>query len=244
VALIKACLNGGRTPAEHPAVPVTAEELAAAALAAASAGAGAVHVHPRRADGSETLEPGPCAEAVLAIRAAHPGLPVGLSTGAWMAPELERRLDLIGRWDPTPDFASVNFSEEGAAAVCRVLLDRNVGVEAGLASVKDAELLLASGLAGTCLRVLVEVEQPGGAEALAEAAAIDRVLDRGFASQRVHHGIGLATWDVIRRALDLGHSIRVGLEDTLVLPDGRPARDNADLVAQAVALAHDPSRHR
>jgi uncharacterized protein (DUF849 family) len=124
------------------------------------------------------------------------------------------------------------------------LLDRNVGVEAGLASVKDAELLLASGLAGTCLRVLVEVEQPGGAEALAEAVAIDRVLDRGFASQRVHHGIGLATWDVIRRALDLGHSIRVGLEDTLVLPDGRPARDNADLVAQAVALAHDPSRHR
>jgi uncharacterized protein (DUF849 family) len=31
--------------------------------------------------------------------------------------------------------------------------------------------------------------------------------------------------------------VRVGLEDVLTLPDDRPARDNAELVATAVALA-------
>ncbi|MGH8834449.1 MAG: 3-keto-5-aminohexanoate cleavage protein [Actinomycetes bacterium] len=31
---------------------------------------------------------------------------------------------------------------------------------------------------------------------------------------------------------------RIGLEDTLVLPDGSVAPDNAALVAAAVALAH------
>jgi uncharacterized protein (DUF849 family) len=44
---------------------------------------------------------------------------------------------------------------------------------------------------------------------------------------------------VLERAVALGHDIRVGLEDTLVLPGGRPARDNAALVAAALGLARD-----
>ena len=44
---VKACLNGGRTRAEHPAVPHTPAELAADALVVRQAGAFAVHVHPR-----------------------------------------------------------------------------------------------------------------------------------------------------------------------------------------------------
>ena len=30
------------------------------------------------------------------------------------------------------------------------------------------------------------------------------------------------------------YGVRVGFEDTLILPDGRPARSNAELVAEAV----------
>jgi uncharacterized protein (DUF849 family) len=33
-----------------------------------------------------------------------------------------------------------------------------------------------------------------------------------------------------------GYDVRVGLEDVLELPDGRPAAGNAELVAAAVAL--------
>ena len=44
-------------------------------------------------------------------------------------------------------------------------------------------------------------------------------------------------WPVIEAMLARGRDVRVGLEDVLTLADGRPARDNAELVAAAVALA-------
>ncbi|HEY8643716.1 MAG TPA: 3-keto-5-aminohexanoate cleavage protein, partial [Candidatus Dormibacteraeota bacterium] len=49
--LVKCCLNGSRTRAEHPSLPITAEELALEAAAAVAAGAGALHMHPRDATG-------------------------------------------------------------------------------------------------------------------------------------------------------------------------------------------------
>ena len=48
---VKACINGARTPDQHPNLPVTPEQLAAEALAAHQAGAKAVHMHPKTADG-------------------------------------------------------------------------------------------------------------------------------------------------------------------------------------------------
>ena len=42
---------------------------------------------------------------------------------------------------------------------------------------------------------------------------------------------------MLEAAITAGHDIRVGLEDTLVLPDGNRARDNAELVAAAAAMA-------
>jgi uncharacterized protein (DUF849 family) len=53
----------------------------------------------------------------------------------------------------------------------------------------------------------------------------------------VHHGYNIATWAVLEAAVKRGRDLRVGLEDTLVLPDGRPAAHNGELVAAAVRLA-------
>lgn len=53
---VTACLNGGRTRAEHPAVPQSPAELAADAIAVRHAGAFAVHVHPRDSDGTQTMK--------------------------------------------------------------------------------------------------------------------------------------------------------------------------------------------
>jgi hypothetical protein len=47
--LIKAAINGARTRAEHPAIPLTTEQPAAEGHAAVLAGAGAIHVHVRDA---------------------------------------------------------------------------------------------------------------------------------------------------------------------------------------------------
>ena len=114
--LIKACLNGGTSRRQHPAVPRTPEELAADARDAVRAGAGAIHVHPRDASGDETLEADAVLAAVRAVRAAV-DVPVGVTTGIWaVGGDPARRLELVSGWtgDNRPDFASVNLSEPGA----------------------------------------------------------------------------------------------------------------------------------
>ena len=241
--LIKACLNGGRRRTDHAATPITPQELAADARAAVAAGAGALHVHPRGADERETLDPAACGAAVAAMRGTCPGIPVGLSTAAWITPDLRARLAQIETWPVAPDFVSVNFCEPGAAAVCAVLQRRGIGIEAGLWSVADARAFVASGLAARCLRVLVEAQPLPPENAVAAAAAIDAELDAArIALPRVHHGEGAATWAVLAAAVDGGRDIRIGLEDTLELPDGRRAPDTAALVAAAVLMARRRGR--
>jgi uncharacterized protein (DUF849 family) len=237
--LVKAALNGGRHRAEHEAVPVTADQLAADARAAAERGAGALHVHPRGTDERETLDAAVCASAITAIRRACPGVPLGLSTAAWMAPDPRKRVAFIESWTVLPDFCSVNFSEAGAIEVCRTLRRLGVGIEAGVWSVEDVRALVASDLADKCTRILVEAQPLNGKEAVAAAAAIDEALDRAEITRpRLYHGEGYATWAVLEAALDRGFDIRIGLEDTLHLPDGRRARNNAELVTAAVAMVH------
>ncbi len=156
---MKACLNGAKRRADHEAAPATPQELATDARAAAAAGVAALHVHPRGVDEAETLDPAACGAAITAIRAACPGIPVGLSTAAWIAPDPRARVALIESWTVFPEFASVNFSEPGTAEVCAALSRSGIGIEAGLWSVEDARRLIASGLAPLCLRILVEAQQ-------------------------------------------------------------------------------------
>ena len=233
--LVQACLNGRRSPDEHPAVPRTPVELAREGRAAVAAGARSLHVHPRDASGDETLDGEPRAAALAALRAACPGIEISVTTGFWIVRDEAVRLAKLGQWTVLPDLASVNVKEPGAIELCGWMFDRGIGVEAGVATAAETRLLLASGVGPRCARVLVEVEGDTKA-ALAEAEAIDRLLDDArLAIPRLVHGYWEATWPVIQRALELGHDVRVGLEDTLVLPDGSRAAGNGDLVAACVA---------
>jgi uncharacterized protein (DUF849 family) len=156
-----------------------------------------------------------------------------------MAPDPRERIALIDAWAVLPDFASVNLSETGAVEVCAALRRRRIDIEAGVWSVDDAHRLIAAGLAPRCLRILVEAQPADAGGAVTAAHAIDAALDdAGAAVPRLHHGEGAATWAVLDAALARGRDVRVGLEDTLVLPDGRRTRNNAELVAEAVRLVH------
>src|SRR4051794_20986847 len=128
--MMKACLNGGR---EFPATPA---DLAAEAARAVAAGAAALHVHPRAADGRESLVAADVGAAVTAIRAACPGVPVGVSTGLWMtAGDAARRSALVGEWSDLPDrpdFASVNVHEDGFADLVATPAAAGIAVEAGV----------------------------------------------------------------------------------------------------------------
>jgi uncharacterized protein (DUF849 family) len=247
---IKVCLNGGRLPGEHPAVPVTPEQMAASASAAVVAGAEAVHLHPRDAEGAESLDSADVGAAVAAVRAACPGTPVGVSTGLWIAGgDVPRRRESVRGWaelpsEAKPDFASVNVGEDGFAELVGELGPAGIDVEAGVWSPADVEMFAAFGL--PVLRILVEVIGAAAFDAIGAADAILQGLDKaGVAGPRLLHGEGDACWPLIAHAGRLGLATRIGLEDTLVNPDGTPAVDNADLVRRALALRaqvdHEPT---
>ena len=202
-----------------------------------AAGAQALHLHAYDDEGRETLAAEPCAAALRAVRASCPGVPVSLSTSAAIEPDPARREALVAAWTELPELASVNQGERGAAELCDLLMARGVGVEAGLLSLADARAFVARDVAERCARALVEPLDADPEEAVRHAEAIERTLaEAGLGLEQVHHGDGIASWAVNRRALARGHGIRTGLEDTPVLPDGRPAAGNAELVAAAAAL--------
>ncbi len=233
---LKCCVNGARERPEHPALPVTPTEVADDVARVLAAGADAVHVHPKDADGRDTLDPEAVAQVVTGTRALSPTVSLGTTTGAWIDPDPRRRVAAIAAWTVRPDFASVNWHEAGSEDVARALLDRGVGVEAGLWHVEAARAWLASPLREACLRVLVELAD--GLDEDATALEADRILEvlRDVPGEPVPillHGQGSSAWPALRRAAELGLQARIGLEDVLTLPDGTPARDNAALVAAA-----------
>jgi uncharacterized protein (DUF849 family) len=233
--MLQATLNGPLTRAEHPAVPITADELMEDARRCARAGAESFHIHPRDHDGLEQLAPDVVDHVARAVREAC-GLPVGVSTGAWIEPDLEERVGLIGKWTE-PDYATVNLSEHGSQLIMRTLLDAGIGIEAGIWTVDDVRALASSGLANAVLRVCIEPIELEASGATAFVAAIHDELDRyRIDAPRLQHGDGGATWILLRDAIRRGLSTRIGLEDTVRLPDGSLADGNEALVAAAAAL--------
>jgi uncharacterized protein (DUF849 family) len=245
--LLKGCLNGARRPTEHPALPITPDQLAADVRAVVAAGAGAVHLHVKDAEGADTLGAAELAEVLRAVRGSAPGVPVGVTTGAWAEADPERRVAAIESWTALPDFASVNWHEPGAERVAGALLVRGVAVEAGLWSAEPAAAWLASSYRDLCSRVLLELPRdpgPAGTAAVAdELLALLGTDGEGRTASGVPvllHGEGTSAWPALRHAARRGLSTRIGLEDVLELPDGSAAPDNTALVLAAVVLLGRP----
>jgi uncharacterized protein (DUF849 family) len=233
--VLQAALNGDRSAGEHPSIPIAPEALAQDAAACVAAGAGAIHLHPRDSRGHETLDAAVVDAVVRYVRGAC-GVPVGVTTGAWIEDDVDERVAFIEGWSE-PDYSSVNLSEDGAERVMAALLSRGIGVEAGVATVEDADRLAASGVADRILRVLVEPVDADPDDAASIVAQIHATLDRHeIHAPRLQHGDGTATWVLISDAVRRGLDTRVGLEDTLVLPGGSRADGNPALIAAARAM--------
>lgn len=236
--MLQACLNGGRTRDFHPLVPYTAAELAIDARRSVAAGARELHIHPRRADGEESLDPDDVAKALLAIRTNVPGTPVGLSTHWRIPPSGKERQQPIEQWNVLPDYVSVNLIEEDAAEVISLVLSKGIGVEAGIWSVSDAERFVALPDAKKCLRVLIEINEQDVDEGFAAATGIISVLKRAKVRHPVLlHGDEASVWPMFKEAMARGYDSRIGLEDGNLLPSGKTATDNAAIVRAAVLLA-------
>jgi uncharacterized protein (DUF849 family) len=242
IVRMKACLNGRRGHAEHPAVPVTPAELAAAAAGAVAAGAEAIHVHPRDASGRESLLAGDVGAAVAAVRQACRGVPVGVTTGLWVTggDPAARRAAVAG-WvalpaGARPDFASVNLGEAGAGELPGTLAEAGIAAEAGVWSAADADRLAAAGPAAAWVWLMVEISGVPAAGAVPAAdAVLSRLDELGITLPRLLHGEGESCWPLISHAGRLGLPARAGLEDTLTGPGGRPVSGNAELMELALA---------
>lgn len=229
-----AALNGDRV---HPASPRTPPQLAAEARAAVAAGALSVHIHPYDDNGEMTFEADPCARAIRAVRAACPGIPISLSTSAAIEPDPERRHALVAAWTELPELVTANQGEPGIFELCELLMKRGIGIEAGLLVLDDARAFVAANLAPRCVRVLLEPLDADPDAAVAHAKSMEQVLDAGsVAIERIYHGEGIASWAVNRYGISREYGIRTGLEDCPVLPDGRTASGNGEVVAAAAAL--------
>ncbi|MBT8368628.1 MAG: 3-keto-5-aminohexanoate cleavage protein [Deltaproteobacteria bacterium] len=119
------------------------------------------------------------------------------------------------------------------------LVRRGVGIEAGIWTAADARYLLK--LADVpWMRLLLEPWERDPERANMMVDAIEDVLSHALPHvPRLVHGTDGAVRALLERAYRDGYISRIGLEDTLLLPTGEPATDNAALVRAAKALIQE-----
>jgi uncharacterized protein (DUF849 family) len=70
------------------------------------------------------------------------------------------------------------------------------------------------------------------ATALATVRSIEAVVSE-LGAPILLHGFQATAWPMVDEAARRGYDTRIGLEDTLLMPDGSPASGNAELVGTA-----------
>lgn len=268
-AIVEVALNGGRSREEHPDVPLVPAEVVADAAACFAAGATMAHLHARGSAGGWSADAGWYAEAIEGVRAAAPGMVVGVTSIRPDGEPVSRvvaMLDALAA-DPAtqPDVVSVNLGHiaiwepagegrrtvhypnayDDVVAVLRACRRHDMTPELGvmdLGFVGNAVALAEGGELPAHPWFLVELDSPGfgaGAQvapATVESyAAVAAALGACFPVARwAAHGNGRGTFAVIEAALAVGQHARVGMEDTVVGPDGAPM-GNVEQVRWAVA---------
>jgi 3-keto-5-aminohexanoate cleavage enzyme len=241
--------NGARLDkAGHPAVPLTAPELAACAADLADCGVSILHLHVRDAHGAHVLDAARYREARDAIRErVGDRLVLQVTTEAVGRYGREQQMALVRELKPEavslalrelcPDPAA----EPEAGAFFRELEAEGIWPQYILYSAVEVarfERLRQEGFFGAskpfALFVLGRY-----AEALeGDPAELDAFLGacEPVAFPWAVCCFGPAEPQAVRRAASLGGHVRIGFENNRFLPDGTVARDNAQLVASELAL--------
>lgn len=253
-AVILTCaLVGAELSREQaPHLPLSPEEIAAAAAEAVEAGAAIVHIHVRDEQGRPTCRADVFQETLGKIRERCDAI-VQVSTGGAIGDSEEDRLQPL---ESKPDMASlstgsVNFGEEifanprpFVARLARAMVERGIKPEIevfDVAMLEEGIRLAAEGLVAAPLHFDFVLGVPGA------LAATERNLD--FLIGGLPAGatwslaaIGRHQFPMAKLALMKGGHVRVGMEDNLYLEKGLMAKSNAELVAKAAGLAREAGR--
>lgn len=243
--LLMVAPNGARrTHADHTAIPLTPEALAADAVSCREAGAAMMHVHVREPDGRHLLDAGAYREALTAIRAAvgdEMVLQITSEAGGRYGPEAQRNLLAELR----PEAVSVAIRElfgepeevDASGVLCRDLQAGGSSVQYILYSVEDLiyfnqlreEGLLPPGSA-FLIFVLGRYETPP----VADPARLPGFLEALAPGDRwAVCAFGPTEAECMGLAASHGGHARVGFENNLWRPDGSVVGDNAELVRLA-----------
>jgi 3-keto-5-aminohexanoate cleavage enzyme len=251
--IITAALTGSQpTQSMNPHVPLSPEEIAAAAQACHRAGASIAHVHARNPQGGPTLDPDIFAE-IHRLIGERTDMIVQISTGG------RAGMDTAARAEPVrllrPEMASLttgsmNFPDQVYAnspatveSLARTM--QEVGTkpemeifEAGM--IDNAVLLAKQGLATSPLHFDFVLGIRG-----AQPATPRQLL---FLSESIPTGstwtvAGVGRWQLPMAllAIGMGGHVRVGLEDNLYYRKGELA-SNEGLVARIARLAAEAER--
>jgi 3-keto-5-aminohexanoate cleavage enzyme len=270
VAVVTCALTGVLTnPAQHP-VPVTAEQMAAAAKEAFDAGASVMHVHFRMQEPGlghmPTWDPDVAAAIISAIRVACPGVIINQSTGVFGA-DISGPVACMARIKPeiaACNAGSLNYLKTrsgGRWAWPPMLFDNPVE--------KVSRFLAAMAEHGArpefeCFDVgivrsidmfrQVGMTPDGPLElnfvmGVASGMPADPALLELLVGYRPPDSFWQVTaigrqeiWPLHRRAAELGGQLRTGVEDTFYLPDGSRCRGNGDLIEAMVTMAREVGR--
>lgn len=247
VAIAVAPNGGRRGKADHPALPLTPDELAAVAAACLEAGACMIHAHVRDRHGRHLLDAEAYRAATAAIRAA---------VGDRLVIQITS--EALGIYRPAEQMEVVREVRPEAVSLALRELLPDESHEAGFAQFLAwlrrerivPQIILytpeeAVALAALKARGLIPFDDMPVLYVLGRYTAEQRSAPADLLPFLAPGMPSFAHWSVcafgpqetacVTAGALLGGHVRVGFENNLWLPDGSPAHDNAALVAASHA---------
>jgi 3-keto-5-aminohexanoate cleavage enzyme len=236
----------------NPHVPLTPEEIAAAAVRCREAGASLVHIHARDADGKPTLDPD-VFERTHHLISERTDLVVQISTGGRAGTDPEARAAAVRRIRPemaSLTTGSMNFPNQVYANGFEVIEHlAQAMVEAGTkpemeifepGMIANALMLVDKGLATPPLHFDFVLGSRGSLPATPKNLVF---LSESIPAGSTWTVAGIGRWQLPMAVLAvvMGGHVRVGLEDNLLYRKGEPAT-NEQLVARVARIAAEVGR--
>jgi 3-keto-5-aminohexanoate cleavage enzyme len=241
--------NGARkTRSDHPALPMTSDDMVREALACADAGATALHLHVRDGQGGHSLDVTRYRETMRALeRALGQRLLVQVTTEAVGKYQPEQQRALLRELRPQAASVAVRelipdaSHEQASGDLFHWAARENVALQYIVYSADDAarlKQLVASGVVPQTRPNTLFVLGRYTANQQSQATALLPFL-HGWPEDWPWSvcAFGSAEARCLAAAIALGGHVRVGFENNVHLPDGSVAGGNADLVRNAAAIA-------
>lgn len=249
---IMVALNGARRQKQdHPALPLSTQEIAQHAAACHREGAGALHLHVRDAEGGHSLDAGRYREAIAAVQAEVPTMAIQITT------------ESAGRYSPNdqlaclkvlrPVAASISVRElarapeiaANAYAICRETGTQVQHILYDDSCVAQLRQWYQAGVVPGDMRDAIFVLGKYAPPVFAKPQDL-QVFLTGTADMNLNWSLcafGRAERTCLLAGIAAGGNVRIGFENNIETPESTLLIDNAASVAALVQAAEAAGHH-